>query len=104
MAIPKYLRDPDYLKQGFFTKALEVFIFIAQIERYPSSSFRKSESYMARKVNLTYTHASKLIQDLVDAGLIEKNKEGRRLRLTLTDKGRKVYPFALKLKQDWRRL
>lgn len=57
-------------------------------------------SILAKQADCTYSHVVKLINDLVDEGLLEKHDEGLRIkRVVITDKGRGVVDNILKIEE-----
>ncbi|MCK5107589.1 MAG: winged helix DNA-binding protein [Nanoarchaeota archaeon] len=47
-------------------------------------------SSLAKKIDCTYSHVVKILQEMEKAGLVNFNKQGRLKILTLTKKGEKV--------------
>ncbi|MBW2985679.1 winged helix DNA-binding protein [Candidatus Woesearchaeota archaeon] len=47
-------------------------------------------SSLAKKIDCTYSHVVKILQEMERAGLVNFNKQGRLKLLTLTKKGEKI--------------
>ena len=61
----------------------------------------KSEVYasaLAKKIDCTYSHVVKILQEMERAGLVNFNKQGRLKVLTLTKKGEKVAEYIDNIK------
>ena len=60
------------------------------IEIFNSKDFNVSVSYLAKKVDMTFSHTGNLINQFQNAGLITTEKTGRIRSITLTKKGSEV--------------
>lgn len=47
-------------------------------------------SDVSRKIDTTYAHSCKIVTEMVDKNLAEKEKKGRRKELTLTEHGQEI--------------
>lgn len=54
---------------------------------------------ISKQTNLTYSHTTRVINDLIKNGCIEKNNERREKILTLTSKGIKLKELLIQIKQ-----
>lgn len=50
---------------------------------------------ISRKMDLTYTHANRLVFLFEEAGIVDSEKKGRGKFITLTDKGKKLEKHLL---------
>ena len=55
-------------------------------------------SSLAKKIDCTYSHVVKILQEMERAGLVNFNKQGRLKVLTLTKKGEKVAEYIDNIK------
>jgi predicted transcriptional regulator len=61
----------------------------------------KSEVYassLAKKIDCTYSHVVKILQEMETSDLVKFNKQGRLKLLTLTKKGNEVAEFITKIR------
>lgn len=52
---------------------------------------------VAFKINLTYSHASKVVQELENLGFLTKEKLGRELKITFTERGLKMKEMCVEM-------
>lgn len=45
---------------------------------------------LSRKVDTTYAHACKVLQDMIDHDLVRKEKHGRKNKIFLTEEGQEI--------------
>ena len=60
-------------------------------------------SIIAKKTDKTYSHVTKLVNDLHRKGFVERERKGRRVMLKLTNKGLKVAENCNSLINDLKR-
>ncbi|MCB9362015.1 hypothetical protein H6504_01140 [Candidatus Woesearchaeota archaeon] len=61
----------------------------------------KSEIYassLAKKIDCTYSHVVKILQEMQNAGIINFDKQGRLKLLTLTKKGNEIAELITKVR------
>jgi DNA-binding MarR family transcriptional regulator len=80
-----------------FTRRVPREILIAVFQHNDRRPIFLSE--IARKINATYSHVVKLSCKMVDAGLIETERKGRRKEVTLTEKGKEATIILIKVSQ-----
>lgn len=77
-------------KKGIFDVLFREKPAMMLIELKGSKSQQMYASSLAKKVDCTYSHVVKILQEMEKAGLIKFDKQGRLKLLTLTEKGAKV--------------
>jgi Mn-dependent DtxR family transcriptional regulator len=55
-------------------------------------------SSLAKKIDCTYSHVVKILQDMQNSGIVNFEKQGRLKLLTLTKKGNEVAEFITKIR------
>ena len=54
---------------------------------------------IAMDIDVTYSHASRVLKQFVDDKLVKVEREGRRNKCTFTDEGQKIYNMMNRLKR-----
>ena len=87
------------LKQLFKTRKTAD-VLISLNKEYTGNRGHKSayKSSVARDSQMTYAHAVKVINELIQEGLIIESKEGRTSYIELTPKGKEIADTLTKLK------
>ena len=55
-------------------------------------------SSLAKKIDCTYSHVVKILQEMQNSGIVNFDKQGRLKLLTLTKKGAEVAEFITKIR------
>lgn len=63
-------------------KPIEILSFL-----YKQNDRKVYSSKIAKCINVTYSHTVKIINNLIELGLVKKEKQGRTSYVTLTEKG-----------------
>jgi DNA-binding MarR family transcriptional regulator len=57
-------------------------------------------SSLAKKIDCTYSHVVKILQEMEKAGIVQFNKQGRLKLLTLTKKGNEIADLINKIRSQ----
>jgi len=74
-------------------KMPKAYEMIKDIYKHPETNL----SDICRRINITYSHVSKLSQEMQEDQIIFKQKTGRKNMLSLTNKGKKIYEGLIKI-------
>jgi len=84
------------MKEIWYPKAIRVLLICYKLEAKKAKVYT---SELIRRMNLSWSHAYKLVKRLIELGLLEGKRSGRTKFLKLTELGREVAKRLYEIEQ-----